>query len=261
VPHLGHRNRGGDRHDQPLKLPFDTGREMIDGLRPWIETEARLCTQGAVNRMMDLVQQILAPWARGVETHPGGMGFGIVCGPCPHPRAGEGGILALWGIWDTVHPVPRCQKLGRFRREGGICYGPGLMDIEGRQNYVSRRVAQIAGAGDGDAAARDRLFTRTKRLGTTVDRWRLIEAEAKRHKYIFWWPDPPCPGRGGRDSVAMQLRGLTLQTASKPTRGVGRLKDGVSAIAEMAKHVAVIEGMTSRELYLLAGRVQTRASG
>jgi len=34
----------------PLELRFDTD-EMIDGLRPWIETEsARLLNAGAVNR-------------------------------------------------------------------------------------------------------------------------------------------------------------------------------------------------------------------
>jgi len=71
----------------------------------------------------------------------------------------------------------------------------------------------------------------------------LIEAEAKRHKYILV-PEPACPDGGaviGRYAIAR----FNLQTRGKPSHAGWALKDGVSAIAEMAKHVAVIEGMTS----------------
>ena len=45
----------------------------------------------------------------------------------------------------------------------------------------------------------------------------------------------------GRYAIAR----FNLQTRGKPSHAGWALKDGVSAIAEMAKHVAVIEGMTS----------------
>ena len=101
----------------PLELPFDTD-EMIDGLRPWIETESPTFDAGAVNRMMDLVQHDLAALGARVERIPGRMGFGdSVRATMPHPRAGEGGILLL-GNMDTVHPLARGRYLLWPRADG-----------------------------------------------------------------------------------------------------------------------------------------------
>ena len=224
----------------PLELPFDTD-EMIAGLRPWIETESPTFDAGAVNRMMDLVQHELAALGARVERIPGRMGFGdSVRATMPHPRAGEGGILLL-GHMDTVHPVGTLQKLP-FRREGGLCYGPGLMDMKGGNYVFLDALRKLLAAGVETPLPVTVLFTPDEEVGTPSTR-ALIEAEAKRHKYILV-PEPACPDGGaviGRYAIAR----FNLQTRGKPSHAGWALKDGVSAIAEMAKHVAVIEGMTS----------------
>jgi glutamate carboxypeptidase len=117
----------------PLNLPFDA-EAMLAGLKPWIECESPSYDASAVNRMMDLAAYDLAASAM-VERIPGRMGFGgSLRARFPHADSGKPGIL-IAGHMDTVHPVGTLEVLP-FRREGEICYGPGIMDMKGG-NYVN----------------------------------------------------------------------------------------------------------------------------
>lgn len=224
----------------PLDLPFDAD-EMIAGLRPWIETESPTFDAAAVNRMMDVVQHDLAALGARVERIPGRMGLGdSVRATMPHPKAGQGGILLL-GHLDTVHPVGTLKQLP-FKREGGICYGPGLMDMKGGNYVFLDALRKLLAAGVETPLPVTVLFTPDEEIGTPSTR-ELIETEAKRHKYILV-PEPARPDGGaviGRYAIAR----FNLQTRGKPSHAGWALADGRSAIAEMAKSVAVIEGMTT----------------
>jgi glutamate carboxypeptidase len=226
----------------PLNLPFDT-EEMIAGLKPWIETESPTFDTAAVNRMMDLVQHDLAALGAWVERIPGRMGFGdSVRATMPHQRRGEGGILLL-GHMDTVHPVGTLRKLP-FRREGDLCHGPGLMDMKGGNYVFLDALRKLLAAGVETPLPVTVLFTPDEEVGTPSTR-ALIEAEAKRHRYILV-PEPAKPDGGaviGRYAIAR----FNLQTRGKPSHAGWALADGRSAIAEMAKNVARIEGMTSED--------------
>ena len=113
----------------PLNLPFDA-EKMLAGLKPWIECESPTHDASAVNRMMDLAAYELAAGSM-VERIPGRMGFGgSLRARFPHPDSGKPGIL-IAGHMDTVHPVGTLEALP-FRRDGDICYGPGLMDMKGK---------------------------------------------------------------------------------------------------------------------------------
>ena len=224
----------------PLDLPFDAD-EMIAGLKPWIETESPTFDAAAVNRMMDVVQHDLAALGARVERIPGRMGLGdSVRATMPHPKAGEGGILLL-GHLDTVHPVGTLKQLP-FKREGSICYGPGLMDMKGGNYVFLDALRKLLAAGVETPLPVTVLFTPDEEIGTPSTR-ELIETEAKRHKYILV-PEPARPDGGaviGRYAIAR----FNLQTRGKPSHAGWALAGGRSAIAEMAKSVAVIEGMTT----------------
>jgi glutamate carboxypeptidase len=226
----------------PLDLPFDTD-EMLEGLRPWIETESPTFDASAVNRMMDLVQFDLAALGARVERIPGRMGLGdSLRATMPHPRAGEGGILLL-GHMDTVHPVGTLEKLP-FRREGDLCYGPGLMDMKGGNYVYVDALRKLLAAGIDTSLPVTVLFTPDEEIGTPSTR-ALIEAEAKRHQFILV-PEPARPDGGaviGRYAIAR----FNLQTRGRPSHAGWALADGRSAIAEMARHVAIIEGMTTED--------------
>ncbi|SDG38431.1 M20/M25/M40 family metallo-hydrolase [Sulfitobacter delicatus] len=226
----------------PLNLPFDTD-EMLAGLRPWIETESPTFDGAAVNRMMDVVQHDLAVLGARIERIPSPMGLGdSLRATLPHPRQGEGGILLL-GHMDTVHPVGTLAKLP-YKREGNICYGPGLMDMKGGNYVYLDALRKLLAAGVETPLPVTVLFTPDEEIGTPATR-ALVEAEAKRHKYILV-PEPARPDGGaviGRYAIAR----FNLQTRGRPSHAGWALSEGRSAIAEMAKSVGVIEGMTTED--------------
>ncbi|MFG6592035.1 M20/M25/M40 family metallo-hydrolase [Sulfitobacter sp. 1A12157] len=226
----------------PLDLPFDT-EEMLTGLRPWIETESPTFDGAAVNRMMDVVQHDLAVLGARTERIPSPMGLGdSLRAEMPHPRAGEGGILLL-GHMDTVHPLGTLASLP-YKREGEICYGPGLMDMKGGNYVYLDALRKLLAAGVETPLPVTVLFTPDEEIGTPATR-RLIEEEAKRHKYILV-PEPARPDGGaviGRYAIAR----FNLQTRGRPSHAGWALSEGRSAIAEMAKAVGTIEGMTTED--------------
>lgn len=232
----------------PLDLPFDTD-EMLAGLKPWIETESPTFDAAAVNRMMDVVQHELAALGGRVERIPGRMGLGdSVRATMPHPKAGQGGILLL-GHMDTVHPVGTIKKLP-FRREGGLCYGPGLMDMKGGNYVYLDALRKLFAANVTTPLPVTVLFTPDEEIGTPSTR-ELIEQEAKRHKYILV-PEPARPDGGaviGRYAIAR----FNLQTRGRPSHAGWALAEGRSAIAEMAKSVGQIEAMTTDDCTFSVG--------
>ena len=176
----------------PIALPFDAN-EMLEGLRLWVETESPTFDASAVNRMMDVAQHDLAALGARVERIPGRMGLGdSVRATMPHPRAGEGGILVL-GHLDTVHPVGTLASLP-FKREGNLCYGPGIMDMKGGNYVYLEAMRQILAAGIETPLPVTFLFTPDEEIGTPMAR-RLIEMEAARHQYILV-PEPARPDGG-----------------------------------------------------------------
>ena len=230
-----------------LNLPFDA-EHMLSGLKPWIECESPTYDAAAVNRMMDLAAYDLAGVAT-VERIPGRMGFaGSVRARLPHADAGKPGILVS-GHMDTVHPVGTLEVLP-FKREGDICYGPGIMDMKGG-NYISvEAIRKLAQAGLQTPLPVTVLFTPDEEVGTLSTR-ELIEAEAARNKYVLV-PEPARDDGGaviGRYAIAR----FNLRTVGKPSHAGARLADGRSAIAAMARRILDIEAMTGEDCTFSVG--------
>lgn len=232
----------------PLNLPFDTD-DMVERLRPWIECESPTYDADAVNRMMDLAAYDLTVAGAVVERIPGRMGFGgTVRARFPHPDFGKPGIL-IAGHMDTVHPVGTLEKLP-FKREGDICYGPGIMDMKGG-NFISlEAIKALAKAGLETPLPVTVLFTPDEEVGTPSTR-DLIEAEAAKNKYVLI-PEPAKQDGGaviGRYAIAR----FNLHTVGRPSHAGWALAEGRSAIAAMAKKILEIEAMTSDDCTFSVG--------
>ncbi|MEX0338683.1 MAG: M20/M25/M40 family metallo-hydrolase [Arenibacterium sp.] len=230
-----------------LDLPFDAD-EMLAGLKPWIECESPTHDAAAVDRMLDLAAYDLARFAT-IERVPGRMGFGgCLRARLPHPDLGKPGIL-IAGHMDTVHPIGTLDVLP-FRREGNICYGPGIQDMKGG-NYASvEAIRQLIRAGLQTLLPVTILFTPDEEVGTPSTR-ELIEAEAARNKYVLV-PEPCLPDGGaaiGRYAIAR----FNLRTVGKPSHAGARLADGKSAIAAMARKILEIEAMTGPDCTFSVG--------
>ncbi|WP_137699744.1 M20/M25/M40 family metallo-hydrolase [Marimonas lutisalis] len=233
-----------------LDLPFDTD-EILAGLKPWIECESPTFDAGAVDRMMDLAAYDLAGLGT-VERIPGRMGFGgCLRVRLPHPNAGQPGIL-IAGHMDTVHPIGTLEKLP-FRREGDICYGPGIQDMKGGNFCAVEALRQLARAGMQTPLPVTVLFTPDEEVGTPSTR-ELIEAEAARNKYVLV-PEPARDDGGaviGRYAIAR----FNLRTVGKPSHAGARLAEGKSAIAAMARRILEIEAMTGPDCTFSVGVIR-----
>lgn len=232
----------------PLDLKFDADA-MVERLRPWIECESPTYDAAAVNRMMDLAAYDLTVAGAVVERIPGRMGFGgTVRARFPHPDFGKPGIL-IAGHMDTVHPIGTLEKLP-FKREGDICYGPGIMDMKGG-NFVSvEAIKALASAGMQTPLPVTVLFTPDEEVGTPSTR-DLIEAEAAKNKYVLI-PEPAKQDGGaviGRYAIAR----FNLRTVGRPSHAGWALAEGRSAIAAMAKKILQIEGMTTDDCTFSVG--------
>jgi glutamate carboxypeptidase len=232
----------------PLDLPFDAD-DMVARLRPWIECESPTYDAAAVNRMMDLAAYDLTVAGAVVERIPGRMGFGgTIRARFPHPDFGKPGIL-IAGHMDTVHPIGTLEKLP-FKRDGDICYGPGIMDMKGG-NFISvEAIKVLAKAGMQTPLPVTVLFTPDEEVGTPSTR-DLIEAEAAKNKYVLI-PEPAKQDGGaviGRYAIAR----FNLRTVGRPSHAGWALAEGRSAIAAMAKKILEIEAMTSDDCTFSVG--------
>lgn len=231
-----------------LDLPFDTDR-MLDGLRPWIECESPTWDAAAVSRMMDLAARDLAAIGATVETIPGTKGFGTsIRASFPHPDQGKPGILVS-GHMDTVHPIGTLETLP-FRREGGLAYGPGIMDMKGGNYVFLEAMRQIGKAGLTTPLPVTFLFTPDEEVGTPATRG-LIEDAARGQRAVLV-PEPASPDGGaviGRYAIAR----FDLLTQGRPSHAGWALKDGRSAIAAMAKRILQIEAMTTEDCTFSVG--------
>lgn len=223
-------------------LAFDADA-IIDGLRPWIECESPTWDAAAVDRMMDLVAVRCAELGAAVERIPGTIGLGgSVRARFPHKNADQPGIM-ISGHFDTVHPIGTLA-VNPFRREDGKVYGPGIQDMKGGNFITLEAIAALQEAGIETPLPITALFTPDEEIGTPSTRT-LIETEAKRAKYVLC-PEPAHDDNGvttGRYAIAR----FNLKAEGKPSHAGARLKDGVSAVQEMAKRIIEIEEMTSED--------------
>ena len=229
-------------------LPFDT-ETMLAGLRPWIECESPTWDGAAVNRMMDLASRDLAKAGASIERIPGRMGFGdCVRARFPNPDLYAPGILVL-GHLDTVHPLGTLEQLA-WRREGDLCWGPGIQDMKGGNYIALEAIRQLNEAGVTTPLPVTVLFTSDEEVGSPSTR-DLIEAEAARHKYIL--VPEPANSDGGVVTGRYAIARFNLETKGLPSHAGARLKEGKSAIRGMIRQIDAIESMTTDDCTFSVG--------
>lgn len=231
---------------QLAALPFDT-ESMVSRLRTWIECESPSYDASAVNRMMTIAAEDMAALGARVERVPGTAGMAD-CIRATFSQNDEPGILAM-GHLDTVHPMDTLHQLP-WRREGGRCYGPGILDMKGGNFIVIEALRQMKAAGVRTGLPVTVLFTSDEEIGSPSTRT-LIETEAARHKYVLI-PEPARSNGGvvvGRYAIAR----LNLRATGTPSHAGGHLSDGRSAIRVMAEKLIELEKLTCEDYTFSVG--------
>lgn len=231
----------------PLSLEMDS-EEILGRLKAWVECESPSWDANAVNRMADLVGRELATLGAKVDRIKV-EGFGdALRASLPHADSGAPGICIL-GHLDTVHPIGSMS----WRRDGDVCYGPGILDMKGGCLLAVEALRSLARKKVGTTLPVTILFTSDEEVGSGGCR-PLIEAEALKNKYVL----VPEPARAdgslvqGRHAVAR----FRLRAEGRAGHAGHRAASSVSAIREMAGRVAVLEDLSTPEAYCRVGVIQ-----
>lgn len=220
-------------------LPFNS-EEMLRGLKRWVECESPTFDRNAVNRMMDIASFDLASLDARLDRIPGQLGFSdSVLATLPHPQAGEPGILVL-GHLDTVHPVGTLARLP-WRREGDICFGPGIADMKGGNYLALEAVRQLQRADVQTPLPVSVLFTGDEEVGSPSTS-ELIISIARRHRYVLV-PEPARPD-GTIVTGRLSIKRFRLRATGQPSHAGRVPEEGNSAVREMAEQIVAIEGMS-----------------
>ena len=229
-------------------LPFDSDA-MLAGLAAWVTCESPTFDAGAVNRMMDVASRDLVLAGARIERIAGRMGRGdCVRATFPHATPNVPGIVVM-GHLDTVHPIGTLAHLP-FRREDGLAYGPGILDMKSGDYIALEALRQLARANIATRLPITFLLTSDEEIGSPSTR-DVIEAEAARHRYVLI-PEPARPDGGvvtGRYAIAR----FNLEATGRPSHAGARLAEGRSAIKEMARKIIEIEDMTTDDCTFSVG--------
>ena len=215
-----------------------TAREIIDGIRRWVEVESFTADVEGVNRLMTHVAKCYTDAGAKVERI---AGRNMLADHLAISSAwgGDGpGILVLAHL-DTVHPRGTIKALP-FRVEGDRAFGPGIFDMKGGAYLAFEAFRAIAAAQISTPLPIRLLYVSDEEVGSPTSR-ELIESAADHAKYVLVVE----PARDGKLVTARKGIGdYRLEAEGRAAHAGSRHQEGRSAILEVARQVVAIEALT-----------------
>ena len=207
--------------------------ELID----WVSIESPTYEAAAVNRMQSFIAPRIGGLGFTVERLAGRDGLGDIL-RCRRAGPGEGAGLLLIAHADTVHPVGALYGKLAVRREGDKCFGPAIYDMKGGTVIALAALKAVIDAGALKLPVTI-IINPDEEIGSPTSR-ELIEAEAKRHKYVLI-PEPAKGSRGEVTTGRHAFQRFFLTTHGRPAHSGWTNKDGRSAVRVMAQLVEELE--------------------
>jgi|TARA_B100000768_G_C11279347_1_gene377664 glutamate carboxypeptidase len=230
-----------------MRLSVDKiDKNILDGLRSWVECESPTSDAEAVNRMMTLAETDWSSIGFDVVRIPGRDGFGdhlsIKSNWGQENSLSNTGILILTHL-DTVHPHGSFGE-NKFVIDGDRVTGPGILDMKGGAYIAYWALKLIVNSTEKPSLPIHILCTSDEEVGSPTSR-SLIEDAGKSAKYILVTE----PARDG-GKIVISRRGVgryKIVTRGLAAHAGVNHKDGSSAIREMAGQILKIENMTDYE--------------
>ena len=225
----------------PAVNPIDS-KDILDGIRSWVEIETPTEAPDQVNRLATLVADGYRGLPATVERVAGRDG----CGDHLIARSSWGqdapGILVLSHL-DTVHPLGFIKRLP-FRVDDEVAFGPGIYDMKGGAYLAFHAFREICADAVRPPLGITQLFVSDEEIGSPTSR-ALIEAEGRKAKYVLVTEPARDGGKivTGRKGVArfdITIKGVPAHAGTRP-------EDGRSAIRELAKENQTLEALNDPE--------------
>ena len=210
---------------------------LLAELLDWVRIESPTYDPAAVNRMEDFIAPRLRALGFAIERLPGRDGCGDIL-RCHRPGARDAAGILMIAHADTVHPVGTLADRLPIRREGDKCFGPAIYDMKGGTVIALAALKAAIGARKLELPVTF-IVNPDEEIGSPTSRT-LIEAEAKRHKYVLI-PEPAKGERGEVTTGRHAFQRFFLTTHGRPAHSGWTNKDGRSAVRVMAQIVEELE--------------------
>ena len=210
---------------------------LLAELLDWVRVESPTYDAASVNRMLDLMAPRIGALGFTVERLAGRDGLGDIL-RCRLNHCGDDGGILMIAHADTVHPVGTLAGQLPIRREGDKCYGPAIYDMKGGTVMA---LAALRAAIDAKAVKLPvtLIVNPDEEIGSPTSR-ELIEAEAKRHRYVLI-PEPAKGPRGEVTTGRHAFQRFFLTTHGRPAHSGWTNRDGRSAVRVMAQLIEELE--------------------
>ncbi|MBH63349.1 MAG: glutamate carboxypeptidase [Alphaproteobacteria bacterium] len=221
----------------------EENERLLAGIRSWVEIESPSTDAEAVNRMADLVQGELDGIGLETERVSGRDGFGDHLLARTPWQTNEPGIMVL-GHLDTVWSLGTLAARP-FRVEDGKAYGPGIYDMKGGAYLICEAIRTIMETEERPPLPITVLFVSDEEVGSPTSR-EVIEAEARRSKYVIV-NEPARPPHGAAVTTRSGWGRFRIRVRGRAAHAGSDHQLGRSAVAELARLIVKIEGMTDYE--------------
>jgi len=210
---------------------------LLAELLDWVRIESPTYDAAAVNRMQDFISPRIAALGFKVERVPGRDALADVL-ICHHPGVSDAAGLLLIAHADTVHPVGTLSGKLSVRREADKCFGPAIYDMKGGTVIALAALKAVIEARQLKLPV-SIIINSDEEIGSPSSR-QLIEAEARRHKYVLI-PEPAKGPRGEVTTGRHAFQRFFLTTHGRPAHSGWTNRDGRSAVRVMAQLVEELE--------------------
>jgi glutamate carboxypeptidase len=214
---------------------------LLAELRQWVDIETHTPDGGAVNRLVDRVQNLAGRFGLKTARIAGTLGFGdilIVNSGHPHVDT-EKGILVLAHL-DTVHTAGTISNQLPWREDGNRIYGPGIYDMKSGALMALDALRLALGRGNGPKLPVTIIYVPDEEMGSRSSR-ALIERYSANARYALVVE----PARdGGKIVVARKGVGMyDIKVRGRASHAGTHPHIGRSAIREAAKIVLALEAL------------------
>jgi glutamate carboxypeptidase len=209
-------------------------------LRELVECESPSDDPLAVNRLVELLSDLVSPYAK-LKTVPGGRyGKHLLC-EFPVGKRGGGQALVL-SHSDTVWPMGTLKNMP-FREAKGRLWGPGTLDMKGGIAIVLFAMRALK---ELDIQLPRKVLLQVnsdEEIGSPSSR-ALTEKNARVSNSVY--VVEPGTGLSGKLKTARKgVGGYTVKVTGRAAHAGVDFGDGASAIVELARQIEKIAGFTN----------------
>lgn len=207
--------------------------EITGLIRQLVECESPSDDRAAVNRMVELVSDTVAPMAA-VKTLPGGrFGNHLVCEMKLPGRRKQGQVLVL-GHSDTVWPVGTLPSMP-FREADGRLWGPGAFDMKAGIAFfvfAARALRELETPVPSKVLLQ---LNSDEEVGSESSR-PLTEKNAARSKAVLI-PEPSAGPEGKLKTARKGVGDFRIAVRGKAAHSGLDFESGASAVLELARQI------------------------